>query len=100
MRAAPHRGWRLGLAGLVLAFELATAFAPSQLVHAQSSTRDYPVPGGWFYSQESRLPSDRPPYRGYTVVDDNEAAFWTGFRRFGGVDVLGYPVSRRYNYPD
>src|SRR5919202_4212721 len=94
------RGLRLGLAGLLFALEVATAIAPMQAAHAQASLRDYPVPGGWFYSQESRMPEDAPPYRGYTVVDDNEASFWTEFRRFGGVDVLGYPVSRRYHYPE
>jgi hypothetical protein len=45
------------------------------------------------------MPLDSPPYRGYTVVDDADASFWTEFRRFGGVEVLGYPVSRRYHYP-
>ena len=95
------RGLRFSVAGLALAIELAVAFMPGQMVHAQSATslREYPVPGGWFYTQESRMPLDTPPYRGYTVVDDADASFWTEFRRFGGVDVLGYPVSRRYRYP-
>src|ERR1044071_4669741 len=92
------RGLRLGLAGLMFALEVATAFAPGQAAHAQAALRDYPVPGGWFYSQESRMPEDSPPYPGYTVVDDNEASFWTEFRRYGGVAALGYPVSRRYHY--
>jgi len=105
MRAVPfslsRRSLRFAVAGLVLAVEVATAFMP--VAHAQSQAtgglRDYPIPGGWFYSQESRLSTDSPPYRGYTVVDDQDASFWTEFRRFGGVDVLGYPVSQRYRYP-
>jgi hypothetical protein len=95
-----RRGLRFAIAGVVLAFELATAFMPGTPAVAQSALRDYPVPGGWFYSQESRMPTDSPPYRGYTVVDDSDANFWTEFRRFGGIDVLGFPVSRRYRYPD
>src|SRR5437868_159523 len=97
-----RHGLRFAIAGVVLAFELVTAFLPGATVLAQSASalRDYPVPGGWFYSQESRMPSDSAPYRGYTVVDDQDASFWTEFRRFGGADVLGYPVSRRYRYPD
>src|SRR6185369_4915671 len=92
LRLAVRRGaLRFSLAGLLIALELATAFVPSQMAQAQSTTRDYPVPGGWFYSQESRLPDITPPYRGYVVVDDTEAAFWTGFRRFGALEVLGYP---------
>ena len=96
-----RRSLRFAVAGLVLAVEVATAFMP--VAHAQSQStgglRDYPIPGGWFYSQESRLSTDSPPYRGYTVVDDQDASFWTEFRRFGGTDVLGYPVSQRYRYP-
>jgi hypothetical protein len=103
MRAAtfnkPRRGIRLGLAGLLLALEMGTALVPGRTALAQSSQLDYPVPGGWFYTQESRLDHDSPPFRGYTVVDDVDGTFWTDFRRLGGVDVLGYPVSRRYRYP-
>src|SRR5438309_2619230 len=96
------RGLRVGVASLLVALELATAVVSGPVAHAQSTgggLRDYPVPGGWFYSQESRLSTDSPPYRGYTVVDDQDASFWTEFRRFGGADVLGYPVSQRYRYP-
>src|SRR5579864_959845 len=93
-----RRGLRFAIAGLVLAVEFATAVTPA--AHADATgIRDYPVPGGWFYSQESRLSTDSPPYRGYTVVDDQDASFWTEFRRYGGVQVLGYPVSQRYRYP-
>jgi hypothetical protein len=103
MRAASfstsRRGLRLVVAGLVLAMELATVILPGASANAQTALRDYPVPGGWFYSQESRLPTEMAPYRGYTVIDDADAPFWTEFRRFGGVDVLGFPVSRRYRYP-
>jgi hypothetical protein len=95
-----RRSLRFAVAGVVLAFELATAFLPGAPAFAQAALRDYPVPGGWFYSQESRMPTDSAPYRGYTVVDDSDASFWTEYRRFGGVDVLGFPVSRRYRYPD
>jgi len=97
------RGLRVGVASLLVALELATAVVSGPIAQAQSfggGLRDYPVPGGWFYSQESRLATDSPPYRGYTVVDNADASFWTEFRRYGGVDVLGYPVSRRYRYPD
>ncbi len=49
---------RLGLGVLVLAIEMATALAPG--ARAQSLISDYPVPGGWFYSQEGRTPHDSP----------------------------------------
>ncbi len=33
---------------------------------------------------------------GYSVTDDNDAAFWSGFQRMGGVDRIGYPISGRF----
>jgi hypothetical protein len=94
----PHR-LRLGIGALVLAIEVATALAPRAQAQSFININDYPVPGGWFYSQEARTPQNAvPPFRGYTVVDDADASLWTEFRRFGGVEVLGYPVSRRYQY--
>src|SRR6185503_8744778 len=41
-----RRGLRVGLAGLLLVLEAATVLAPTPLAHAQSTMRDYPVPGG------------------------------------------------------
>jgi hypothetical protein len=60
--------------------------------------------GGWFYTQEacrwSPITGVGPARRrGYSVVDDDKGNFWTEFRRYGGVDVLGYPVSQPYHYP-
>lgn len=64
---------------------------------------DYPVAGGWFYTEQARglcIRGHGPDRnRGYMVVDDDKGAFWTEFRRYGGVDVLGYPVSQPYHYP-
>ena len=64
---------------------------------------DYPVAGGWFYTEQARglcIQGHGPDRnRGYMVVDDDKGAFWTEFRRYGGVDVLGYPVSQPYHYP-
>jgi hypothetical protein len=105
---------RLGLAVVTFALGVMTPLTPASLVLAQSSggstacspadpgPPDYPVAGGWFYTQQGRAcivgvgPSRR---RGYIVQDDTQGAFWTEYRRFGGVDVLGFPVSQRYNYP-
>jgi hypothetical protein len=65
--------------------------------------KDYPVAGGWFYTEEAQglciIGAGPDRNRGYLVVDDDKGAFWTEFRRFGGVDVLGYPVSQPYHYP-
>jgi hypothetical protein len=67
-----------------------------------SGPQDYPVAGGWFFTQEAHgciTGSGPARRRGYLVQDDSKGAFWTEFRRYGGVDVLGYPVSQPYHYP-
>src|ERR1051326_2350903 len=69
---------------------------------ADPGPADYPVSGGWFFTQEAHGcivghgPSRR---RGYLVQDDEKGAFWTEFRRYGGLDVLGYAVTQPYHYP-
>src|SRR5437016_3303861 len=66
----PRRGVRLGLTALALAFEMATMAAPRVMAQAQTSPTtsaptsaapcggamgpvDYPIPGGWFYTEEA-----------------------------------------------
>jgi plastocyanin len=34
---------------------------------------------------------------GYIISDDDGLAFWSSFRRLGGVSALGYPSSRRFS---
>jgi hypothetical protein len=60
---------------------------------APASAADFeqPLPTGRWYSQ-----TGRPGDAGFALVDDGEARFWSEFRRLGGVDALGYPVSRRF----
>ncbi len=49
------------------------------------------VPGGRWYSQ-----TGTPEVSGYAVVDDARARIWSGYRDLGGVEALGYPISRRF----
>ncbi len=56
---------------------------------------DYPIPNGHFYSQANGSPLGRSPY-GYSITDDSGVPFWSEFQRLGGVDALGYPISRRF----
>jgi hypothetical protein len=118
---------RVGLATLALALQVAMPLAQVSLAQSTGSPApamgsaqptssastasgchdtgpaDYPVAGGWFYTQQARglcIQGNGPDRnRGYLVVDDDKGAFWTEFRRYGGVDVLGYPVSQPYHYP-
>jgi hypothetical protein len=55
---------------------------------------DYPVEGGWFFSQANGR--DAGGVYGYTVTDADGVPFWTWFQRYGGVNGVGYPVSHRF----
>ncbi len=51
---------------------------------------DFAVPDGWFYTQTGG------DGLGFAVRDDAEARFWTAFQGLGGIPVVGYPVSQRF----
>ncbi len=57
--------------------------------------QDYPIANGQFFTQANGSPLGRSPY-GYSITDDAGVPFWSEFQRLGGVNVLGYPVSRRF----
>lgn len=67
----------------------------SPLLHpaaaATAAVPDYAVPDGRFFTETS--PGGGA---GFSVVDDAQAAFWSEFRRLGGVDAMGYPISKRF----
>jgi hypothetical protein len=53
------------------------------------------IPSGQFFTEA--LP-DRDDGGGFTVQDGHGAKLWTAFKDAGGVDTLGYPVSRRFDW--
>jgi cellulase (glycosyl hydrolase family 5) len=55
---------------------------------------DYDVAKGHFFSQTNAR--DKDTSAGFTVTDDDGVPLWSGFKALGGVDVLGYPVTRRF----
>ena len=59
----------------------------------QDQPADYDLPNGHFYSQA--VPG-APHGFGFTVVDVPGQPFWTTYSRLGGLQTLGYPVSRRF----
>ena len=61
-----------------------------------SGVLDWDVPNGHFFQQTNGFSGAGS--LGYTVTDDSSAAFWTEFQRLGGVQVVGYPVSGRFQY--
>jgi 5-hydroxyisourate hydrolase-like protein (transthyretin family) len=53
---------------------------------------DHEIPGGRFFTQTA----GRDGISGYGVTNEGGARLWDEFQRLGGVPVLGYPVSRRF----
>lgn len=51
---------------------------------------DFAIPGGRFYTQTGGQGV------GFPVWDDGEARFWSAFQDLGGIQVVGYPISRRF----
>lgn len=54
---------------------------------------DYPLKNGHFYSQA--VP-DAPRGFGFSIADAAGVPLWREYRRLGGLEKLGYPVSRRF----
>src|SRR5229473_2770418 len=83
--------FRYGIIAGLIAVVLAALTLP--LASAQTSSADQDVPGGHFYTQTN---GNAGPQWGYRITDEGGIGFWSEFKRLGGVDKLGYPVSRRF----
>ncbi|MCL5027260.1 MAG: N-acetylmuramoyl-L-alanine amidase, partial [Chloroflexi bacterium] len=96
MRAIATALLALAIVGLVLSLRpphIAWAEPPQAYLAPQ---QDFDIPGGHFFKQANRLGGNGDT--GYAVTDDDEAKFWSEFRRLGGVDAVGYPISRRFKW--
>ena len=60
---------------------------------ARADSGDYAVEGGRLFTQAAE--TDVPDL-GFAVTDADGIHFWTEFQRLGGVQALGYPLSRRF----
>ena len=76
------------------ALVLAVALLASAPVAAAGG--DYPVSGGRVYTQTAG--EEAPEGAGFLISDDGGILFWTEFQRLGGVPVLGYPVTQRFEW--
>lgn len=70
--------------------------AGETVIQLQSKAKpaDYDIPDGHFFTQTNGRGKDSPA--GFSVTDTSGVPMWSGLNNFGGVDVLGYPVSRRF----
>ncbi|MBI2865232.1 MAG: hypothetical protein HYX94_11785 [Chloroflexi bacterium] len=81
---------------LAFALVLLSPLPPTSVANgAPESLLDFGIANGHFYTQAngSALGADT---RGFGITDDDGIPFWSEFSRLGGVDALGYPVSRRF----
>ena len=51
---------------------------------------DFAISEGWFYTQTGGEGV------GFAVWDDADARFWSAFQELGGIPVVGYPISQRF----
>jgi Cellulase (glycosyl hydrolase family 5) len=56
---------------------------------------DYDIPNGHFFGQTNGRDGS---LAGFSVTNADGIPFWDAFQQLGGVDVLGYPVTRRFLY--
>lgn len=82
-------------ASLVLVFLLVLTVFPASSSPALGAptTPDFPIPSGHFYTQTGGMADGS---RGFSIVDNADAPLRSGFQALGGVDVLGFPSSRRF----
>jgi len=73
---------------------VSAGYSTLQVASGTSLTRpaDYDTTNGHFFTQTNGNGSSS----GFSVTDDGGIPLWTGFKALGGVDVLGYPVTRRF----
>ena len=60
-----------------------------------SRPQDYDIPSGHFFTQANGRPLGASA-TGFAVTDEDGVRLWSEFRRLGGVDALGYPVTHRF----
>ncbi|HEV2125007.1 MAG TPA: trypsin-like peptidase domain-containing protein [Chloroflexota bacterium] len=60
---------------------------------SRETLRDYDIVNGYFYTETGASPNED---QGFSITDEGGVLLWSEFQRLGGVDALGYPVSRRF----
>lgn len=82
---------RIRFFSLIAATLLVVAGTLALPAGAPAQAPDFDIPNGHFFSQAAGGSG-----QGFTVTDDDGVAFWREFRRFGGAQAVGYPISERF----
>ena len=85
------RGLSLALALAVIVSMLASA-VPGP---AKAAALDWDIPGGHYFTQTNGQPQGTSQ-AGFSVTNNDGVPFWTEFNRVGGLQIVGYPMSRRF----
>ena len=64
---------------------------PSRSGGGQRALASGSIANGWFFTETGGGGG-----KGFAVTNDNGIPFWTFFQQQGGVQQLGFPVSRRW----
>lgn len=94
MRRAATR--RVPLTLLLVALLIAPSYSHPGPARA-AAILDYEIPGGRFFTQGNAYPLGSSP-KGFGLVDNAQARFYTEFARLGGLVILGAPTSRRFEH--
>lgn len=82
---------------LFLRFLAAVALVVTGLPFSQvppvAAADDYAIAGGHFFTQTGGGGG-----KGFAVTDEGGVRFWSEFRRLGGVQAVGYPISQRFQW--
>ncbi|MCL4535487.1 MAG: glycosyl hydrolase family 18 protein [Bacteroidetes bacterium] len=84
--------WRLGHEGRE-AWSALTSFS------RDIGALDWDIAKGHFFTQANGLPTGTRR-KGFAITNDGGVRFWDEYQRLGGVDALGYPISRRFRWKD
>lgn len=88
------RKLNLLLAVLIVAAMLAATPVFGQ---TQSTAPDFDIAGGHFFTQTNGQPTGTSQ-AGYAVTNNDGVPFWTEFQGQGGLQIVGYPMSRRFQW--
>jgi hypothetical protein len=82
----------IGFALFIIGLGLAVTVDIGNAAPLKQSCEGQVITGGCFFTQTTNGQG------GYSVLDDNQARFWTEYQRLGGAQTVGYPISRRFVY--
>jgi hypothetical protein len=82
----------IGFALFIVALGLAVTVDIGNAAPLRQACEGQVITGGCFFAQTTNGQG------GYSVLDDNQARFWTEYQRLGGAQTVGYPISRRFVY--